>query len=139
MNEVFVFGTLKEGFPNYKFNKGTRIGGVFLTKHSYPLFLVGERYIPWLLLKEGDGDCVKGQVFQVTDEALNEMDLLEDVSMPDGYKRQEMVVVSQRNGDERTVYFYGKLPEQLVVNDIKLKLSSEYTLEHALLYGGANR
>lgn len=46
---VFVFGTLKEGFPNFATNKGVRRGGDFVTASRYPLYLVGERCSPWLI------------------------------------------------------------------------------------------
>ena len=48
-HRVFVFGTLKEGFPNFATNRGRRIAGGFVTVQRYPLYLVGERFSPWLL------------------------------------------------------------------------------------------
>ena len=33
---VFVFGTLKEGFPNFATNRGVRVPGAFTTKYRYP-------------------------------------------------------------------------------------------------------
>ncbi|WP_039841607.1 gamma-glutamylcyclotransferase [Vibrio owensii] len=50
MHRVFVYGTLKEGFPNFKSNNGTRYQGKFTTLETYPLYLVGDRYSPWLIL-----------------------------------------------------------------------------------------
>jgi len=46
VHKVFVFGTLKEGFPNFKKNKGIRYRQNFDTKESYPLYLVGVRFSP---------------------------------------------------------------------------------------------
>ena len=46
---VFVFGTLKDGFPNFATNRGTRLPGAFRTCSAYPLYLVGYRHVPWLL------------------------------------------------------------------------------------------
>jgi gamma-glutamylcyclotransferase (GGCT)/AIG2-like uncharacterized protein YtfP len=37
---VFVFGTLKEGFPNFTVNRGVRVPGSFSTCSAYPLYLV---------------------------------------------------------------------------------------------------
>lgn len=79
---VFVFGTLKEGFPN----KGIRMAGTFLTKECYPLYLVGERHSPWLINAPGDGKRIVGQVFEVDQAALEAMDKLERISVPDGYR-----------------------------------------------------
>lgn len=40
MHRVFVYGALKEGFPNFKSNNGTRYQGEFTTLETYPLYLV---------------------------------------------------------------------------------------------------
>jgi gamma-glutamylaminecyclotransferase len=42
-SRVFVFGTLKQGFPNFHINRGRRVAGEFATGLAYPLYLVGER------------------------------------------------------------------------------------------------
>ncbi|HYP70984.1 MAG TPA: gamma-glutamylcyclotransferase family protein, partial [Variovorax sp.] len=84
---VFVFGTLKEGFPNFATNKGRRLPGVFLTKDRYPFYLVGERHSPWLVDQPGEGERVVGQVFEVDKVALAAMDALERIHEPDGYRR----------------------------------------------------
>jgi gamma-glutamylaminecyclotransferase len=45
---VFVFGTLKDGFPNHSENEGKKIVGRFMTRDKYPLYLIGERfYLGW--------------------------------------------------------------------------------------------
>ena len=54
-HRVFVFGTLKEGFPNFATHRGTRVPGVFKTRPRLPLYLVGERHVPWLLDLPGQG------------------------------------------------------------------------------------
>ena len=50
---VFVFGTLKQGFPNAATNRGARWPGNFRTEAAFPLYLVGERHVPWLLNAPG--------------------------------------------------------------------------------------
>ena len=134
MHQIFVFGTLKEGFPNHKTNSDRRLPGAFRTKNRYPLYLVGERFSPWLILDEGRGHNIKGQVFLLSDKALAAMDQLERIAEPDGYRRIELIAVSQESGEELTAYAYGKSVEQLGHADIRLELSDEYTLEHAALY-----
>jgi gamma-glutamylaminecyclotransferase len=74
---VFVFGTLKEGFPNFPTNKGSRRPGAFLTKERYPFYLVGERHSPWLINSPGQEERIVGQVFEVDQTALEAMDNLE--------------------------------------------------------------
>ena len=65
MHRVFVFGTLKEGFPNFATNRGRRVAGDFVTKERYPFYLVGERHSPWLIDQPGEGERIVGQVFEV--------------------------------------------------------------------------
>src|SRR3954468_2126222 len=70
---VFVFGTLKEGFPNFATNRGKRLPGAYVTREPYPLPRVGERHSPWMLDLPGEGHPVSGQVFAVDDETLAAM------------------------------------------------------------------
>lgn len=134
MHNIFVFGTLKEGFPNFAVNRGKRIPGEFITREKYPLLLVGERFSPWLILDQGSGFNVKGQVFCASDEALSAMDKLERTSEADGYRRVELPVISEADDSEILVYAYTKSPEQAAAAEIRRELPGEYTLEHASLY-----
>ena len=84
---VFVFGTLKENFPNHHKNTGVRQPGSFCTRDRYPLYLVGERHSPWLLEQPGVGHRVTGEVFEVTNAGLAAMNALERVGERDGYHR----------------------------------------------------
>lgn len=134
MEKIFVFGTLKEGFPNFKHNHGKRFRAEFVTQKAFPLYLVGERYSPWLILTPGLGHAIKGQVFEVTDRVLQEMDALERVDQADGYHRVTTEVVCQQTGETVRVYVYGKPSLSLPVDHIKMELKGEYSLEHAQLY-----
>lgn len=134
MHKVFVFGTLKEGFPNYKTNKGTRFRGDFVTKDNYSLYLVGERYSPWLVLNSNSDSPIKGQLFEVGNDALLAMDALERINEPDGYRKITITVTCLDTGDEFDVVAYGKPLEMLDTSTIKLELESEYNIEHAKLY-----
>ncbi|NOH97744.1 gamma-glutamylcyclotransferase family protein [Vibrio sp. 99-70-13A1] len=134
MYQVFVFGTLKEGFPNHKTNKGVRLGSDYLTKEAFPLLLVGERHSPWLVLDEGKGQPVKGQVFTVSENALVQMDRLERINEPDGYRRVTIPVICAETNNELEVFVYGKPKEMTAKSDIRMELSGEYLLEHANMY-----
>lgn len=138
MHKVFVFGTLKEGFPNFKTNKGIRYRGDFETKERYPLYLIGERFSPWLVLQAGEGYPVKGQVFDVSEDVLTEMDALERITAPDGYRKVIVPVICLESGEEINVLVYGKPPEMLQGAQIMTELSGEYGLEHAALYRSRN-
>ena len=136
MHKIFVFGTLKEGFPNYGINKGSRLEGSYLTKNRYPLYLIGKRFSPWLVLDKGNGHNVRGQVFIVNDATLAEMDKLERINEVDGYRRIKLTVISEESAEKLVVFAYGKPVEQLDSADIRLELNGEYELEHSLLYIG---
>ncbi|HET9206548.1 MAG TPA: gamma-glutamylcyclotransferase family protein, partial [Burkholderiaceae bacterium] len=71
---VFVFGTLKEGFPNFAVNQGRRVGTVFRTVQPHPLYLMGARHVPWMIDAPGTGECVAGEVYEVDAAALAAMD-----------------------------------------------------------------
>ena len=90
---VFVYGTLKEGFPNFRVNRGTRLAGAFATLARLPLYLVGERHVPWLVDDPGQGERVEGEVYAVDDGVLEQMDVLEGVASPEGYRRRRIAVV----------------------------------------------
>ena len=134
MHAVFVFGTLKAGFPNSRTNKGSRVAGEFLTSNRYPLYLVGERYSPWLVHSEGEGFQIRGQVYLVDDAALDHMDRLERVHAPDGYRRVEIFVISESTDTQMKVFVYVKSPQQLEGMQVQLGPIVEYELQHASLY-----
>jgi len=133
---VFVFGTLKEGFPNFPANRGVRVPGDFVTADRLPLFLVGERHSPWLINEPGRGRQVVGQVFRVDAAALQEMDALERIHEPDGYRRRPIKVMAAGVvGDAgHLVAAYLKHPEQLDDLSVRLGPLAELTLEHAAIY-----
>jgi gamma-glutamylaminecyclotransferase len=133
---VFVYGTLKEGFPNFGKNTGTRIPGVFVTKNRHPLYLVGERHSPWMINTPGEGKQVIGQVFEMKPDVLERIDILQRVSAPDGYERIQITVgsPSAEREDESLVHAYLKHPRNLTGAVIMAGPFSEYTIEHAALY-----
>ena len=133
---VFVFGTLKEGFPNFGTNTGTRVPGLFVTTERYPFYLIGERHSPWLVNIPGQGEHVVGQVFKVESEVLERMDVLERVNEPDGYDRIRIKVKSQSADPqaELVVHAYLKHLRHLADAEIMLGPFAEYTLEHAAQY-----
>ena len=133
-HRVFVFGTLKEGFPNFATNRGHRIAGSFVTVQRYPLYLVGERFSPWLLDAAGEGERVIGQVFEVDPAALAAMDDLERITQPDGYRRRPVDVEAVGGQQRLTVHAYFKPREDFHRSAARLGPLREYTAEHAALY-----
>lgn len=131
---LFIFGTLKQDFPNYRFNHGKRLAGLFTTVERYPLYLVGDRFSPWLINAPGKGEKVTGEVFILNDKYLETMDRLERVDKKDGYSRLKLQICEQTTRDKHTVYCYLK-PEHLL-NPAKIRLGplTRYQHEHAGLY-----
>lgn len=131
-HRVFVFGTLKEGFPNFAVNRGTRLPGRFVTRERFPLYLVGERHVPWMFDQRGEGERVSGEVYEVDDATLAAMDRLERVGEADGYRRAAILV--EVPGATFDAFAYLKPVGQLVPGDLRAGPLAEYTLEHASLY-----
>ncbi|UDF34397.1 UNVERIFIED_ORG: gamma-glutamylcyclotransferase [Shinella sp. XGS7] len=141
---VFVFGTLKQGFPNFATNRGRRVGDPaqasrYRTQQRYPLYLVGPRHSPWLLDAPGQGAQVLGELYAVSAEVLADMDRLERVQAPDGYVRQRIMVEPVADdgsacGPAREAFVYLKRAEQLDPAEIRLGPLAEYQAAHAALY-----
>lgn len=134
---VFVFGTLKQGFPNHHRNRGRRVSGRYRTVEAYPLLLVGERHSPWLVDAPGEGLPVYGEVYELEDAALADMDLLERIDQPDGYRRRELLVIDEMSSREQLIQAYLKPVEQylaLPTEEIRSAPLSEYSLTLAASY-----
>lgn len=131
---VFVFGTLKEGFPNHATNTGRRLPGDFTTQEAYPFYLVGERCSPWMLDSPGQGYPVTGQVFEVDEATLAAMDRLERISEPDGYQRKRIEVVETLSTCCHSVFVYLKPVAEFDPAIARVGPLSEYRLDHAALY-----
>jgi len=112
---LFVYGTLKEGFPNHHLNIGRRVPGLFQTRAARPLLVVRLRQedrAPWLLDAPGQGFPVRGQVFEIQPEDLVAIDAFEEVGRPTGYVRVELELASAQ-GEAVTAFAYVKPPDQL--------------------------
>lgn len=135
-HRVFVFGTLKEGFPNFATNKGRRIAGNFVTLERYPFYLVGERHSPWLIDLPGEGERVIGQVFEVDDATLAAMDVLERIHEPDGYRRVRIPVEPDGVDDPAPIDVFAYIKQVCHFDRSQARLGPlrEYTLEQAALY-----
>ncbi|MES2952169.1 MAG: gamma-glutamylcyclotransferase family protein [Pseudomonadota bacterium] len=133
---VFVYGTLKENFPNFGRNKGLRLPGIFTTVERYPLYLVGERFSPWLVNTPGKGERVSGQVFAVDQTALATMDTLERITEADGYRRVTLALESTEARDTQPIHTLAYLKQATHCTPAMVREGplSEYTLEHAALY-----
>jgi gamma-glutamylaminecyclotransferase len=133
---VFVFGTLKQGFPNFAVNQGRQVGTVFRTLDRHPLLLMGERHVPWMIDSPGLGERVAGELYEVDAAALAAMDELEGIGRPDGYHRKALRVQAATPGDDTVLLAqaYLKHAAQVIEADVRVGPLAEYTREHAALY-----
>ncbi|CAL1530775.1 unnamed protein product [Lymnaea stagnalis] len=88
---VFSYGTLKSGEPNFAVMNNPKTGkstfvGVGETVKRYPLVVASQYAVPFLLLVEGKGENVQGEIYEVDDSKLASLDELE--CHPDFYHRE---------------------------------------------------
>lgn len=135
---IFVYGTLKHGFPNHPRNTGRRVPGDFRTLLPFPLYVVqltNEDRAPWLVHGPGQGSQVTGQVFEIDDDQLPALDRFEEVGLPQGYVRVEIELEPVGAPGQRIACLaYVKLENQLAECLAIGGPFAEYTLELAAGY-----
>lgn len=138
---IFVYGTLKEGFPNFSLNPGRRVPGSYRTRQPFPFYVVQlpvEDRAPWLVNDPGQGVQVLGQVFEVDDATLEAMDRFEEVGVPTGYVRLELELEpadeSDASGEALRAHAYMKESHQLVHCLLVEGPFADYTAELAVGY-----
>lgn len=133
MSLIFVYGSLKQGFPNSQVNTGLRRAGTFRTREPMPLYLLGDGHVPCLVLSPGMGHRVNGEVYEVTKPALFVMDRLERLGEPDGYQRVSIEVeeIAATPNVVLLVEVYVKSAVQIEAGQLRSGPLIEYTMEHA--------
>lgn len=95
-----MYGTLKRGQPNHHWlsrqeNGAARFLGTGRTARTFPL-VIGTRYnIPFLLDRCGTGNNVQGEVYEVDEAMLRNLDILEDY--PRFYDREQQPILMDEN------------------------------------------
>jgi gamma-glutamylaminecyclotransferase len=93
MHFVFVYGTLKRGFPNFDAHmQAAKFLGPARTLDAYPLVIGGQWRTPFMIDEPGEGSPVSGEVFGVDDNTLALLDHLEGIGQPNGYHRAEITI-----------------------------------------------
>jgi gamma-glutamylaminecyclotransferase len=131
---VFVYGTLKRGFPNHDrcMPRAERVG-TFRSRERYRLVLNGERFSPCLMAGAGRGRQVVGEVYAVDTAGLQQIDRLERIDRPDGYRRRRITVDPlDPPGESCEVFVYLKDPRW--VTDPRTGPLESYSAEAARLY-----
>ncbi|XP_004924989.2 putative gamma-glutamylcyclotransferase CG2811 isoform X2 [Bombyx mori] len=96
VHKVFVYGTLKRNEPNHGTMTNPENGvATFIaegmTKEKYPLIIATKYNVPFLLHSPGTGYNVKGEIYEVDDKMLSNLDILED--HPNCYIRDKNDIV----------------------------------------------
>ncbi|CAH0551997.1 unnamed protein product [Brassicogethes aeneus] len=126
LHKVFVYGTLKTGEPNHNwFTKDEEGYHKFLFKAKtvakLPLIIATKYNIPFLLYSPGNGHNVVGEVYEVDDKVLANLDILEE--HPDYYIR-ELNEVQRLDGDKEVVKVW-----IYVIKNFKAEYLNRDTLE----------
>ncbi|XP_030374751.1 putative gamma-glutamylcyclotransferase CG2811 isoform X2 [Scaptodrosophila lebanonensis] len=116
--KVFVYGTLKQGEPNHHWisspkNGLARFVNNGTTSVKFPL-VIGTRYnIPFLLNKPGEGHNVQGEIYEIDEQMLGNLDILEDY--PRYYDREIQAIITDQNDTvECWLYLIRNYPEKLL-------------------------
>jgi [ribosomal protein S5]-alanine N-acetyltransferase len=131
---IFTYGTLKQGFRNFHANRGQRVPGEFITLQAYPLYVIGEFGLPWLVHEPGQGLRVKGQLFEVDDAALAQMDMLERIGDEGWYTRRAVDVQDAASGEVSVALAYFGSAARLHSDSVHHGPLDEYTEAHQALY-----
>ncbi|XP_032590090.1 putative gamma-glutamylcyclotransferase CG2811 isoform X2 [Drosophila grimshawi] len=100
LQKVFVYGTLKSGEPNHhwlttKANGFSRFLAKGATSTKFPL-VIGTRYnIPFLLNKQGVGNNIQGEIYEVDATMFQKLDELEEY--PRYYDRELQTIITDQN------------------------------------------
>ncbi|WP_246299483.1 gamma-glutamylcyclotransferase family protein [Sinorhizobium psoraleae] len=105
---VFVFGTLKRGFPLHRRGLArARFIGFYRTTRKYPMLIAGPWLAPMMLDEPGQGHHVRGELYQVDPATLHRLDRLEAVGRPGNF-RKLISVVPARSGATCDAFAYLK-------------------------------
>jgi gamma-glutamylaminecyclotransferase len=92
MHFVFVYGTLKQGFPNHHLLPSFEFVGECRTVARWPLVIAGDWFSPILINDPGSGCEVTGELYSLDDPSLKFLDDLEGVGAPFGFTRIGIIV-----------------------------------------------
>ena len=111
MIPLFVYGTLKRGFPLHEMGlAGAHFVGAHQTVDTYPMFVVGRWYTPMMLDEPGTGLHVQGELYEIVEAALSALDAMEHMGEP-GNSRISTVVEPLGGGSRVRAIVYIKAPE----------------------------
>ncbi|CAH1110415.1 unnamed protein product [Psylliodes chrysocephalus] len=110
LHKVFVYGTLKKEEPNHSWFSKSADGyfkfiGNGKTTEAFPLIISTKYNIPFILESPGNGTRITGEVYEVDDKILADLDILED--HPNFYVREKFdVCLLNKDNSTAQVWIY---------------------------------
>eukprot|EP00667_Euglena_gracilis_P019626 EG_transcript_21060 len=145
---VFVYGTLKRGFPNHGLMRRPPAAGQFCgtarTAARFPLVVATPYRIPFLLDLPGQGHQVVGEVWDVMEDMAWQLDAFEGVEA--GFYQRKLIDLqdykcgsfASRMVKVTQAFAYFRSGGRPTVSDVaslaKHPHLAEYTQQHAALY-----
>ncbi|MGI9425028.1 MAG: gamma-glutamylcyclotransferase family protein [Hyphomicrobiaceae bacterium] len=128
MQRVFVYGTLKRGFPNHAgvMEPFPYIGRA-TTLDSFPLVVGGPWFSPYLIAEPGQGHRIAGEVFDVDERGLTILDRFEGTHLPNGYRRAKISIVCEP--DARPSDAWTLVKDRLTIDGIHSAPMAEYAFD----------
>ncbi|KAK6624512.1 hypothetical protein RUM44_011371 [Polyplax serrata] len=134
---VFVYGTLKRGEPNHSYlqvkdNGYAKFVSQAKTVEKYPLVIASKYNIPFLLYNPGVGENVKGEIYEVDDHVLSQLDILEN--HPSFYVREtesvQIIPQNEESNDSKEelkcwIYFLKQFKPSLLSMPFLVEYQSE--------------
>ncbi len=115
MKNIFIYGTLKRGFPNHDQKLlGKYYQCIGKSIEPYPLVIANQFYSPVLLDEVGVGKQVTGELYRVDNPTLVALDEIEGVGQNWGYHRTTIEVQRVKGGTMRA-FAYMKYRKDLQV------------------------
>jgi len=129
LEKVFVYGTLKRGEPNHNWltkarNGTSRMLSKGTTVEKYPLVIATKYNIPFLIDAPTIGHNVEGEVYEVDNEMLKNLDILED--HPIFYTRRKEPIIMEKGNSEALcwTYFLAQFKPDILKNEMFASYSS---------------
>lgn len=105
---LFVFGTLKRGFPLHDPGlRGAQFVGLYRTQERFPLAIAGPWFAPMMFDEPGNGHKVRGELYRVHPCQLVALDQMESIGKP-GNLRLKIAVEPVAQGNPVQAFVYMK-------------------------------
>lgn len=112
VQKIFAFGTLKKGFPLHDQGlSDARFLGIYRTRKRYPLLIAGPWFAPMMFNEPGVGRQIIGELYEVSDKAIENLDRLESVGEPGNFRAAIEVEPIEGGGSSCLALAYMKTRE----------------------------